>query len=111
MDKTVTTSSYVASVSTAVGGLFTLSDVALALGITSTVILFVMQVRLNRKKAEQIALDEERSERLKAQNDEFHKARMEAIHKSKDNNVEDIIFVKGTPEPYETPRGLNSREN
>lgn len=104
MDKTVTTSSYVASVSTAIGGLFTLSNVALLLGITSTAILFVMQYRLNKKKANQIAKE-------LAQGEEFHAARMKAVQESKDNGFEDIIFVKGTPEPYETPRGLYSREN
>lgn len=79
MDKTVTTSSYVASVSTAIGGLFTLSDVALALGITSTAILFVMQYRLNKKKAEQIAREAEQAAKEVAQNDEFHAARMKAL--------------------------------
>ena len=104
MDKTVTTSSYVASVSTAIGGLFTLSDVALLLGITSTAILFVMQYRLNKKKAKQIAKE-------LAQSDEFHAARMKTSQESKDSGFEDIIFIKGMPEPYEAPRGLNSREN
>lgn len=74
MDKTVTTSSYVASVSTAIGGLFTLSNVALFIGIATTFILFVMQCRLNKKRRQQDA--------------EYHAARMEAL--ISDNVVADI---------------------
>lgn len=75
MDKTVTTSSYVASVSTAIGGLFTLSNVALLIGIVTTLILFVMQHKLYKKRSEQ--------DKIKAEQDaEFHVARMKALEES-----------------------------
>ncbi|MFV0576036.1 MAG: HP1 family phage holin [Vibrio sp.] len=65
MEKTVNTSSYVASVGTAFGGLFTLSDVALLIGIITTVVLFVMQCVLNKKRLQQDA--------------EYHKLRMKEL--------------------------------
>ncbi|WP_153448742.1 HP1 family phage holin [Vibrio algicola] len=86
MDKTVTTSSYVASVSTAIGGLFTLSDVALLIGIVTTLILFVMQHKLYKKRSEQ--------DKIKAEQDaEFHAARMKAIKGSLDSRLDELKQV------------------
>lgn len=65
MDKATTTGSYIASISTAIGGLLSLDKIALLLGIASTIGLFVVQYRLSREK--------------KRQNREFHEARMAAI--------------------------------
>lgn len=111
MDKTVTTTSYVASVSTAIGGLFTLSNIALFIGIATTLILFFMQQRLYKRRSEQVTQQEDQARVKKKQDDEYHEARMKALRVSKGGISDDIIFVKGTPEPYETPRGLDSREN
>ncbi|MEL4301122.1 HP1 family phage holin [Shewanella xiamenensis] len=65
MDKATTTGSYIASISTAIGGFLSLDKIALLLGIASTIVLFVVQYRLSREK--------------KRQNREFHEARMAAI--------------------------------
>ncbi|MCS6126675.1 hypothetical protein G3485_07580 [Shewanella baltica] len=65
MDKATTTGSYIASISTAIGGFLSLNNIALLLGIASTIALFVVQFRLSREK--------------KKQNREFHEARMAAI--------------------------------
>lgn len=65
MDKAMTTGSYVASISTAIGGFLSLDKIALLLGIASTIVLFVVQYRLSREK--------------KRQSREFHEARMAAI--------------------------------
>ncbi|MGI2148002.1 HP1 family phage holin [Shewanella baltica] len=62
MDKATTTGSYIASISTAIGGFLSLNNIALLLGIASTIALFVVQFRLSREK--------------KKQNREFHEARM-----------------------------------
>ncbi|MDW2216218.1 HP1 family phage holin [Vibrio sp. 1982] len=72
MDKSVTTSSYIASVSTALGGFFSMSDLALLIGIASTVVLSVMQYRMYKRRGEQ--------DRIKAKQDaEYHAARMKAL--------------------------------
>lgn len=65
MDKATTTGSYIASISTAIGGFLSLNNIALLLGIASTIALFLVQFRLSREK--------------KKQNREFHEARMAAI--------------------------------
>ncbi|MEB5514744.1 hypothetical protein GOP98_00900 [Vibrio cholerae] len=65
MDKSVSASSYVASVSTAIGGYLSLSNIALLIGVLSTVILFFMQWRMYKRRT--------------AQDAEFHAARMEAL--------------------------------
>lgn len=81
MDKTVTTTSYVASVSTAIGGLFTLSNIALFIGIATTLILFFMQHKLYKKRSEQ--------DKIKAEQDaEFHRARMKALKGSAGNPID-----------------------
>lgn len=65
MDKATATWSYIASVSTAIGGYLSLDKIALLLGIASTIVLGFVQFRLYREK--------------KRQNREFHEARMAAI--------------------------------
>ncbi|EPI8560834.1 HP1 family phage holin [Vibrio fluvialis] len=65
MDKSVSASSYVASVSTAIGGYLSLSNIALLIGVLSTVILFFMQWRMYKRRT--------------AQDAEFHAARMKAL--------------------------------
>lgn len=50
MDKATTTGSYIASISTAIGGFLSLDKIALLLGIASTIVLFVVQYRLSREK-------------------------------------------------------------
>ena len=72
MDKATTTGSYIASISTAIGGFLSLNNIALLLGIASTIALFVVQFRLSREK--------------KKQNREFHEARM-ALLKQGNLNV------------------------
>lgn len=62
MDKATTTGSYIASISTAIGGFLSLNNIALLLGIASTIALGIVQYRLSREK--------------KKQNREFHEARM-----------------------------------
>ncbi|ABM25311.1 conserved hypothetical protein [Shewanella sp. W3-18-1] len=78
MDKATTTGSYIASISTAIGGFLSLNNIALLLGIASTIALFVVQFRLSREK--------------KKQNREFHEARMAAIKQGKLNviNMDDL---------------------
>lgn len=76
MDKSVTTSSYIASLATAIGGFFSMSNLALLIGIVTTLVLFVMQYRLYKRRAEQ--------DRIKAKQDaEYHVARMEALDSGK----------------------------
>jgi hypothetical protein len=75
MDKTVTTGSYIASISTAIGGFMSLSNIALLLGIASTVTLFVVQYR--------------RTKTAEMRDKEFHAARMAAL-KSKTVSVLDL---------------------
>ena len=65
MDKTITTSSYVASLSTALGGFLSLSNVALLIGILCTLVLFVIQYRMYKRKTKQ--------------DQEYHEARMKAL--------------------------------
>ena len=65
MDKSVTASSYIASVSTAIGGYLSFSNVALLIGVISTVILFFMQRRMYKRRT--------------AQDAEYHAARMKAL--------------------------------
>lgn len=79
MDKTVTTGSYIASISTAIGGFLSLSNIALLLGIASTVALFIVQYRRN-KAAEK-------------RDQEYHVARMAAL---KSNAVEVISSDRGS---------------
>ncbi len=75
MDKSVSASSYVASVSTAIGGYLSLSNIALVIGIVTTLILFFMQRKLTKQRLEH--------QRLKAQqDDEYHNARMKALTSS-----------------------------
>ncbi|HHY0547252.1 TPA: HP1 family phage holin [Vibrio parahaemolyticus] len=69
MDKSVTTSSYIASLATAIGGFFSMSNLALLIGIVTTLVLFVMQYRLYKRRGEQDA--------------EYHAARMEALDSGK----------------------------
>ncbi|AAN55984.1 hypothetical protein HRJ35_16390 [Shewanella oneidensis MR-1] len=65
MDKATTTGSYVASISTAIGGFLSLNNIALLLGIASTIALFLVQYRRTQEK--------------RKQDNEFHEARMAAI--------------------------------
>jgi hypothetical protein len=65
MDKTVQTGSYIASISTAIGGFLSLSNIALLLGIASTIALFIVQYR--------------RTQSLEMRDLEYHKARMAAL--------------------------------
>lgn len=65
MDKAASTGSYIASISTAIGGFLSLNNIALLLGIASTIALFIVQLRVSREK--------------KKQNREFHEAIMAAI--------------------------------
>ena len=73
MDKATTTGSYVASISTAIGGFLSLNNIALLLGIASTVALFIVQYRRTQEK--------------RKQDKEFHDARM-ALIKSKASDAE-----------------------
>lgn len=74
-----TTTAYVASVSTAMGGLFSLSNIALAFGIVTTAILFFMQARSTRKR-DRLTEEQEKLTRLeRAQAEELHRARMEKL--------------------------------
>ncbi len=65
MDKSVTASGYIAAVSTAIGGWLSLNNVALLLGIISTILLSAIQYRRYRRGI--------------AQDAEYHAARMEAL--------------------------------
>lgn len=65
MDKSVTVGGYLASVGTAIGGWVSLNNIALLLGIISTVLLTVIQYRRYRKGINQDA--------------EYHAARMAAL--------------------------------
>ena len=75
MDKSVSVSSYVASVSTAIGGYLSLSNIALVIGIVTTLILFFMQRKLTKQR-----LDHHRLKAL--QDEEYHNARMKALNTS-----------------------------
>ena len=69
MDKPVTVASYTASIGTAAGGLFSLNEIALILGIIFTAITFFVNWRYQVKR--------HLLELQKRQEDaEFHKARM-----------------------------------
>ncbi|EKO3517183.1 hypothetical protein H8F11_13425 [Vibrio fluvialis] len=86
MDKSVSASSYVASVSTAIGGYLSLSNIALVIGIVTTLILFFMQLKLTIQRTEhykQKGLQDEEYRRVKEQQDaEYHAARMKALNSS-----------------------------
>ena len=73
MDKATATGSYIASISTAIGGFLSLNNIALLLGIASTVALFIVQYRRTQEK--------------RKQDREFHDARM-ALIKSKASDAE-----------------------
>ncbi len=75
MDKSVSASSYVASVSTAIGGYLSLSNIALVIGIVTTLILFFMQRKLTKQRAEHYKLKTQQEE-------EYHNARMKALNSS-----------------------------
>tara|TARA_Y100000034_G_scaffold135493_1_gene207629 strand:+ start:6146 stop:6391 length:246 start_codon:yes stop_codon:yes gene_type:complete len=66
MDKSSAFASYVASISTAIGGLMSLNNIALLIGIAATLLLSLVQYRVwtNRRK----------------QDDEYHAARMRALN-------------------------------
>ncbi|MDW6016762.1 HP1 family phage holin [Vibrio plantisponsor] len=84
MDKSVSASSYVASVSTAIGGYLSLSNIALVIGIVTTLILFFMQRKLTNQRLEhhkRKVLQDEEEKKLKALRDEeYHNARMKALN-------------------------------
>ncbi|MGL4713696.1 MAG: HP1 family phage holin [Shewanella sp.] len=65
MDKAATSGSYIASIATAIGGFLSLNNIALLLGIASTVALFVVQYRRNKA--------------TEKRDQEYHTARMAAI--------------------------------
>ncbi|TMP48708.1 hypothetical protein CWB81_15945 [Pseudoalteromonas sp. S1688] len=74
MDKPVTVASYTASIGTAAGGLFSLNEIALILGIIFTAITFFVNWRYQVKR--------HLLELQKRQEDaEFHKARMAELLK------------------------------
>lgn len=66
MDKSSAFASYVASIGTAIGGLISLNNFALLIGIAATITLSLVQYRVwtNRKK----------------QDEEYHAARMRALN-------------------------------
>ena len=76
MDKTVQTGSYIASISTAIGGFLSLSNIALLLGIASTIVLFIVQYR--------------RTQSAEARDSEYHKARMEALKNQVNHGGSDV---------------------
>ncbi len=82
VDKSVTTiSGYVASISTAVGGYLSLNNIALLIGIISTLVLSLIQIRRYRLK---IKMDHENAKMDR----EFHRARMKAIAEGRIPDVE-----------------------
>lgn len=72
MDKSTAAASYTASIGTGVGGLLSLNNIALALGILFTVITFLMNWRYQSKKHE-LELQKRREDA------EYHKARMREL--------------------------------
>tara|TARA_R100001377_G_scaffold75833_1_gene52542 strand:- start:2454 stop:2771 length:318 start_codon:yes stop_codon:yes gene_type:complete len=72
MDRSTAAASYTASIGTGVGGLLSLNNMALALGILFTVITFLMNWRYQSKKHE-LELQKRREDA------EYHKARMREL--------------------------------
>ena len=75
MDKSVTATGYIASISTALGGFFSLNNIALMLGIISTIVLTIIQYRRYRTG---IRMDKE-----------YHQARMAALQIAPSPNIVD----------------------
>lgn len=69
MDKTISTASYTVSGATAAGGLLSLNNIALLLGIIFTVVTFALNWWYQHRK-HQLALEKAQQER------QFHEARM-----------------------------------
>ncbi|TVP11791.1 HP1 family phage holin [Shewanella sp. KCT] len=75
MDKSVTATGYIASISTALGGFFSLNNIALMLGIISTIVLTLIQYRRYRSG---IRMDRE-----------YHLARMAALQDAASPDIVD----------------------
>lgn len=70
---------YLTSITTAVGGFFNLNNIALLLGIFSTLVLFSVQYRREKNRQRMDRDEELRKEASELREKEFHEARMKAL--------------------------------
>lgn len=91
MDRTISTASYTVSGATAAGGLLSLNNIALLLGIIFTVVTFALNWWYQHRKHQLIIEKTEQENRLSREKAEqerqFHEARMKQFDTSKNTSV------------------------
>lgn len=81
MEKTMSTATYSAGFATALGGMLTLPNLAIIIGIITTLILFILSIALNKRRKEQVDREKEATELKVLQDKTFHEYRMKHVEK------------------------------